>query len=196
MTDDPQTPLLATPLPPCLRPQHGESAAAYAAFQLYANLPASNRSIVKAAESAGDNRAAKVRQMEKWSAAFDWVARAREADAAALATVRTALVDQQVAVATVAGEKVLAALRLLDPADLAKRPGYIPRYIEAWGSLSRLLGGLPTQITENRAAEEEQATAYRTLMATLQARAQAVATAQQPADEALPDRPRIEFLDD
>jgi hypothetical protein len=152
-----------------------EGPEAYAGFCAYVNLPPSNRSIIKAIESSG-KQAAKVRRLwETWSARYDWVARAREADGEAAAEVRQALVDRQVTIATVGAEKLIEALRLVDPADIAKRPGYVPRWIESVGSLSRLLGGLPTAITENREADNEAAAAYREFMAGLEARAQAVA---------------------
>jgi hypothetical protein len=50
----------------------GESPKAFAAFQAFRDLPASTRSVAKAAEALGKS----VNTLHRWSRAHDWVLRA------------------------------------------------------------------------------------------------------------------------
>ena len=68
------------PLPETGEPDYarrpGESPKAFAAFQAWRDLPASTRSVVKAAEALGKS----VNTLHRWSRAHDWVLRAEAWD--------------------------------------------------------------------------------------------------------------------
>ena len=70
-----------------------ETSKAFEAFTCYIALPAGERSISKAAAQYYGKPTASIRQLEKWSAANNWVARAAAYDAHMLAQVQESRED-------------------------------------------------------------------------------------------------------
>lgn len=143
--------------------QPGEPARAYAAFCLYRDMPATERSLRAVADrlygSGGGNPASKRRrapgQLHKWSVRWRWVERAaawdeeqdrvaREAQIRAIQEMR----DRHVREAMALQQKALERLRQMHPEELSPKD-VLAYFVEA-AKLERLSRGEPDQIQEQR----------------------------------------------
>jgi len=141
--------------------QPGESVRAYAAFCVYRDLPAGERSLRRAAEiivqtSSKPRRASSVqRQLSDWSARWRWVERAAAWDEEQdrLRRARQARAVQEMAErharqAVAYQEKALRRLMGMEPEELSPKEALM-FFIEA-AKLERLARGEPDTIQEQR----------------------------------------------
>lgn len=139
--------------------QPGEPARAFAAFCLYRDMPAHERSLRAVAErlsSKGSGRGRRsTRPLERWSTRWRWVERARawddeqdriarEAQLRAVQEMRERHAREAMALQS----KALERLRQMDPAELSPRD-VLWYFVEA-AKLERLARGEPDAIEEQR----------------------------------------------
>lgn len=129
--------------------QPGESAKAFAAFTVYRNLPATERSLTRLASdkvchrSQGGRWSGQWRWVERaaaWDAELDRIAREKQIEAVEKMNERHAQVLRGV---FVTGAK---ALQEIDPSTLT--PDQVLRYIGEAVKLERLIHGVPESVTE------------------------------------------------
>jgi hypothetical protein len=148
--------------------QAGETARAFAAFQVYRDLPAKSRSLERAAsiyygQEVGrtiGGTSGKVRQFETWSSRWDWVPRVaqydRHIDRAATATHAeevAAMAARHAATAMRMVEKAAEALEKVDVDDLS--PGQLALFFELGVKIERLSRGEPDTESDLTAGEEQ-----------------------------------------
>lgn len=137
--------------------QPGEPTRAYAAFCLYRDMPASERSLrAVAGRLYGPNRTTKVpKTLARWSARWRWVERAaawdeeqdrraREAQLKAIQEMR----ERHAREAMALQQKALQRLKDMDPNELS--PEAVLRYFVEAAKLERVSRGEPETIQEQR----------------------------------------------
>jgi hypothetical protein len=135
--------------------QPGESARAFAAFCCYRDL-GPRRSLREACRRFYDGETpGKVRQLERWSAAWGWGGRAaawdEELDRQARETQereRRGMAERHARLAVACQDKALARLGAMRPEELG--PAEVLRYLVEAAKLERAARGEPETVTEQR----------------------------------------------
>jgi hypothetical protein len=144
---------MSTPAPWDQRP--GETARAFGAWVKYRDL-GPRRTLREAAEAFyGRTSAALERQLDKWSSAFGWVARARAWDEHLDAEARRSqedarrkMAERHAAEAVALQEMALRRLKAMKPDELA--PAEVLRFLIEAAKLERLARGEPETVHEQR----------------------------------------------
>lgn len=156
--DSNSQPLTLDNLPDIIPRLAGESAQAFEAFCVYAQMGA-DRSLVAVAQKVGKSRAL----MDRWSTRYHWVRRVRQFDALVAAAAQASYLEASAAIAKAhAGEasdvraRALARLRAV-PLDDISAAVALKLWVEAI-RIERLSLGLPTDSTHATANVQSQAT--------------------------------------
>jgi uncharacterized protein YoaH (UPF0181 family) len=133
-----------------------ESAKAFGAFKTYRDLPANERSLVKAVKHLyGGVRASKLRQFQTWSAQYGWVQRSTAWDIEVDRKAREDLIkrvkdmnDRHVKVAQAVQQKAIERLRNMQAIELSV--GDTLNFILQSARMERLALGEPEEIHQHQ----------------------------------------------
>ena len=145
---------MSTPTPPWEQ-RPGETARAFGAWAAYRDLGPKRTLAAAARAYYGRTSGALERQLDKWSVAFGWVARARAWDAHLDAEARKAqeqarrqMAERHAAEAVALQEMALRRLKAMSPDELA--PGDVLQFLVDAAKLERLARGEPETVSEER----------------------------------------------